>query len=160
MEGFGQTETTLCTVTTYRGCSRAQARLHGHAQRPAVRRGHRADADGDARPRRRRRAKSCVRTDDGRALRPVHAATTGTRNRPSEAWQRRRLPHRRHRLAGRGRLLLVRGPRGRRDQVLRLPHRALRDRKRHSWSCPTCWSAPSPAPRTRCAARWSRPPSC
>ena len=37
----------------------------------------------------------------------------------------------RPRLAGRGRLLLVCRPRGRRHQVLRLPHRAVRDRKRH-----------------------------
>ena len=34
-------------------------------------------------------------------------------------------------LARRGRLLLVCGPCGRRHQVLRLPHRAVRDRERH-----------------------------
>ncbi len=41
---------------------------------------------------------------------------------------RRLVPHRRHRLGGRGRLLLVRGAQRRRHQVERLPHRALRDR--------------------------------
>ena len=43
---------------------------------------------------------------------------------------RRLLPHRRHRLDGRGRLLLVCRPHRRRHQVLRLPHRAVRDRER------------------------------
>ena len=40
---------------------------------------------------------------------------------------RRRVPHGRSCLAGRGRLLLVCWPPGRRDQILRLPDRAVRD---------------------------------
>ncbi len=44
---------------------------------------------------------------------------------------RRMVSHRRRGLDGRGRLLLVRGPGGRRDQILRIPDWALRNRERH-----------------------------
>ena len=74
--------------------------------------------------------------------------------------RRRVVPHQGCRRAGRGRLLLVRGPGRRRDHRGRLPDRARSRSSRSASSTRRCARRPRSPHRTSCAATWSRRSSC
>ncbi len=74
--------------------------------------------------------------------------------------RRRVVPLGRRRRPGRGRVLLVRRPSGRRDHRRRLPHRPVRGRVRVPGACRRARGRSGRVTRTSCAATWSRRSSC
>ena len=122
-EGFGQTETPLTIANLKHSTPRS-----GSMGKPVPLYDVEIQRD-DGSPLRHWR--------DGRDLHPYGTASCGHHDgilsRPRKDGERdlrRLVPHGRHRMGRRGRLLLVRRPKRRRHQVVWLPHRALRDRKR------------------------------